>query len=930
MRRDRAAAASGDRIPAPMFCSQCGSEVPATAKFCSSCGSGVGQELAGATLAGMEGETFAPQPPRTPSQPRSSRPTSHPNLTTSSSDAIGGGRFAPGTLLDGRYRIVALAGRGGMGEVYRAEDLKLSQTVAIKFLPERLSQDAAALQRFHSEVRIARQVSHPNVCRVFDIGEINGVAFLTMEFVDGEDLASLLRRIGRLPQDKAIEVARQICAGLAAAHDKGLIHRDLKPANVMLDSQGKVRLNDFGLAGIAANLQGAEVRAGTPAYMAPEQLAGKEVTIKCDIYALGLVLYEILTGKRAFEAATIQELIRKRDQMEITKPSTLVRDIDPLLEQVILRCLDHDPAKRPSAALQVAAALPGGDPLAAALAAGETPSPEMVAAAGEDIGFSRRTAMLLLAAFLITVAIFVGLGVKESGMDKLALENSPEILEKKSRDIVAKFGYEPRPADKVSGFGFDDDLLAQLRKNNKSDLDWNKTFAHPASFLYFWYRQNAKPILNFNFSLLPGGVNETDPPNDSPAMVNLRLDPQGRLLYFRAVPPEMESAPEPAVSPNWTQLLEAAQLDIQQLDAVNPEWNGGIPSDARAAWEGLWPGTEWPLRVEAASFHGKPVYFAMLGGWTKPANTAEPPETTAQLVAKIVGVVTTAAVIFAGIWLARRHRRQGKGDVRGARRAAFATFVLQMLVAVFRAHLTVGLESLVVLALAASVAMFLASFVFALYLALEPYVRRNWPQTIVSWTRLLDGRFRDPIVGRDLLTGALLGIVWCLVFLAGYLFKMKQGGMPTLGSVSYMVGARDTVGQWFSTIVGSLIGVMNFFFLLVLLRIVLRNRWVAAVAFVLIFTLPKVAGSHHPWNDLIVWSLIYGIAALAVVRFGLIALGMAIIVANIMLNLPATADLSRWYAPNAYCVVAAFVAIAVWGAYLSLGGKKLIREDAFT
>src|SRR5215475_13432239 len=346
-----------------MYCSQCGSEVVTTAKFCSSCGSGINANDAGATLAGLEGETFAPRnsvrTPGAPSQPRGTRPISHSSMTSSSSDAIGGGRFAPGTVLEGRYRIVALAGRGGMGEVYRAEDLKLSQTVAIKFLPERLSQDAAGLQRFHSEVRIARQVSHPNVCRMFDVGEIECITFLTMEFVDGEDLASLIRRIGRLPQDKAIEVARQICAGLAAAHERGVIHRDLKPANIMLDGAGKVRINDFGLAGIAATIQGAEVRAGTPAYMAPEQLAGSEVTVKSDIYSLGLVLYEILTGKRAFEAATLQELIRKRDQVEITKPSLVVRDLDPLIEQVILRCLDRDPAKRPSTALQVAASLPG-------------------------------------------------------------------------------------------------------------------------------------------------------------------------------------------------------------------------------------------------------------------------------------------------------------------------------------------------------------------------------------------------------------------------------------------------------------------------------------------------------------------------------------------------------------------------------------------
>ena len=132
-------------------------------------------------------------------------------------------------MLAERYRIVALAGKGGMGEVYRAEDLKLGQTVALKFLPEELAGDAAALARFHREVRVARQVSHPNVCRVFDIGETGGLAFLSMEYVDGEDLGSLLRRIGRLPQDKAVEIARQMCAGLAAAHEFGVLHRDLKP-----------------------------------------------------------------------------------------------------------------------------------------------------------------------------------------------------------------------------------------------------------------------------------------------------------------------------------------------------------------------------------------------------------------------------------------------------------------------------------------------------------------------------------------------------------------------------------------------------------------------------------------------------------------------------------------------------------------------------
>jgi serine/threonine protein kinase len=204
--------------------------------------------------------------------------------------------FDPGTLLAQRYRIVHFLGRGGMGEVYRADDLLLGQSVALKFLPAASTTSASLLSRFRNEVRTARQVSHPNVCRVYDIGEVEGLTYLSMEYVDGEDLASLLRRIGRLPQEKGLEIARQLCAGLAAAHDKGVIHRDLKPANIMLDGRGHVRITDFGIAGVAEQIR--DIRSGTPAYMSPEQLAGKEVTPRSDIYALGIVLCELFTGKR--------------------------------------------------------------------------------------------------------------------------------------------------------------------------------------------------------------------------------------------------------------------------------------------------------------------------------------------------------------------------------------------------------------------------------------------------------------------------------------------------------------------------------------------------------------------------------------------------------------------------------------------------------
>ena len=625
-----------------MTCSACGSEIPGAARFCPFCGREV---VLGST------PTLATEAtPRTPGSPGASprqRDSSPSGRISSSSGSFDGARFTPGTVLEDRYRIVAMAGRGAMGEVYRAEDLKLSQTVALKFLPESIAQDGAAMARFHREVRIARQVSHPNVCRVFDIGQTDGLQFLTMEYVDGEDLSTLLRRIGHLPSVKALEIARQMCAGLAAAHDHGVIHRDLKPANVMIDGRGKVRITDFGVAGVAGNFGAEERLAGTPAYMAPEQLAGRDASIQSDIYALGLVLYEVFTGKRAFEAITVAELRRAHEQPSPTNPSLLVKDIDPIAERVILRCLEKDPAKRPATALQVAAALPGGDPLAAALAAGETPSPEMVAASGETEGLRPVVAWGLLAGVIVLVAAAILLSSQVMLYRRVPLDTPPEALAQRARDILQSAGYSEPPVDTAMGF-YRGKSFCAISRNTTSRRRVGTT-SRPGRWCFgiaaALGRSRWEPLLGCT----PRGTVWTDdPPLDVSGMTLLRLNPLGRLTQLIVVPPQVEMPAGAEVSPHgaphgvpdWAPLFSAAGLDPSKWPPAQPMWTPPVYSDARAAWTGtLAERPDIPVRIEAAAYRGKPVYFELIGPWTRPERV-QPYQPTAGLrVSAVIGLV---------------------------------------------------------------------------------------------------------------------------------------------------------------------------------------------------------------------------------------------------------------------------------------------------
>jgi hypothetical protein len=896
-------------------CKSCGEGVPESSRFCLHCGEPLNAD-GGAT--------------RTIQTP-SSTPSSHEHLSSSSS--LDEGRFLPGTLLAARYRIVALLGRGGMGEVYRANDLKLGQPVALKFLPEATSRNENTLARFYNEIRIARQVSHPNVCRVYDLGDVEGQPYLSMEYVDGEDLGSLMRRIGRLPADKAIEIARKLCAGLAAAHDKGVLHRDLKPSNIMLDGRGNVLITDFGLAGLASQIQGAEVRNGTPAYMAPEQLAGKEVTMRSDIYSLGLVLYEIFTGKRAFEAATLAELVRLHTETSPVNPTTLVKDLDPAVERVILRCLDPDPRNRPASALAVAAALPGGDPLAAALAAGETPSPQMVAAAGETTGLPVRVALPCLGAVVLALAIMVFAGPRSSAIDQLGLEKPPEVLSEIARNMIRNFGYTSRAIDRVYGFDYQGDFLRYVQGHEKpGPAAWRKILAGWPSMAFFWYRESPRYLVPSDFrdqAMTPGIVTTYDPPVIQSGMINVELDPQGRLEKFQAIPPEVEKAPPAAQPFDWNLLLSAAGLDAARLHPADPEWNSLAVFDTRAAWTGTWPGSQRALRVEAAAWRGKPVYFATIGPWTNPYRMQPQERGAGQKAADVIGVCVLILILGGAVWLARWNHARGRGDRQGAFRLALVVLCAQIALWLARSHLVPDMSTFGLFIIMASTALFISGSIWILYLALEPYVRRHWPQALISWTRLSRGRVRDPLVGRDVLFGAVLGVSWCLIFITDNLVLSQFGSVPGLGITDYFLGARRSIGAILIQIPNSVAATLMFFFLIFLLRAVLRKQWLAATAFVMIYTVMQSLRSDYPWVDAPFVAVIYGIAALVVVRFGLVALASGIFVADLIGNLPATANFTAWYASGPIFALVVVAALAAWGFHTSLAGRPIFSRELF-
>jgi hypothetical protein len=901
-------------------CSNCSSTVSDDARFCPACGSSCDADIT----------RLRPEDTHTAGRPASAS-SLPPRTGVSNPVTPAGGQdvYVAGTLLADRYRVVGLLGRGGMGEVYRADDLKLGQPVALKFLPRGLSDDGTRLARLMDEVRAARQVAHPNVCRVYDAGEADGRQFLTMEYIDGEDLATSIRRIGRFPVDKGIEIARQLCAGLGAVHDRGLLHRDLKPANVMLDGRGKVRLTDFGLASEAAAGGGTGEPAGTPAYMAPELLSGKPATVQSDIYALGLVLYEVFSGRRAFDATTIAGLREQQQRGELPTLSSATGSIDPAIEEVVLRCLDRNPSARPASAISVAARLPGGDPLAAALAAGETPSPAMVAAAGEHDGLRPGVAAAFLAGFFVLLAAVVGLSGQYGFTRLVPLEYPPDVLANKAQETLGRLGYGTKPFDAAHGLYWNREYIDDPARTGKGPDRWAPVRDGREAAIVFWYRASPRHLAAHEYlasGVANGRVDIDDPSGQDPGHLRVWLSSSGRLLRFEAVPPLVEPALAAAPPPvDWRTLFEAAGFDMAAFRPADPTWAPPVSGDTRAAWVETTPAPSGATaRIEAIAWRGKPVFFQVIRPWTPGQGQAAVQPTTAVRAAQGVAILILLTLIVGAILLARYNLAHGRGDLRGASR--LAVFVCALIVAgwAIEASHVPTLWELALFVLGLSYALFAGAMVWLLYVALEPFIRRLWPRTIISWSRLLAGRLRDPLVGRDILVGSSCGALFGLIQWVEVMGRSQLGyhPFPIRPSLDPLLGSRFLASAAIAFSYSAILNTLGLFVFLFLLRLVLRRDWLAGGTLIVAGTLLGMANAGLPLLTAALNFFALLVFVILLLRFGLVAVAVANFVAHALtVGFPISMEFSRWYGGGTVVVLLVLSAGAVFAFRLSQGRR---------
>jgi serine/threonine-protein kinase len=607
-----------------------------------------------------------------------------------------------------------------------------------------------------------------------------------------------------------------------------------------------------------------------------------------------------------------------------------VDDLDPAVELAIMRCLQKEPGQRPKSARAVAAGLPGGDPLAAALAAGETPSPEMVAAAGEQGAIEKWRGLCCLAGVALGLALVCWLAQRTYLVNQVALDRHPESLTDTARQLIEKFGYTNKPAMQAHGF----------RNEGKDTLHfWWGINNEAKDTVRFWYRQSPIPTIagyyyndwaEESFARIAAG----NPSWFVPGELGVKLEAAGKLRCFRALPPSTVDSPKVQAKPDWQTWFpkEVTGFDLMALQPI--EDRGPTPPDAfdqLQVWCAGKAGTAGEFYVQAAAYSGKPVYFQVFS----PAEFQGPsPGTQQASSSRQLGESMMLSLIFlvlsgAGV-LAWRNFHLGRGDRKGALRVAFFIFCAGMLRWLFLAsHIAGGLE-VPVFVIGAAQALWGAAFFWLCYLALEPHVRRLWPQVLISWSRLVNGQWRDPLVGQNVLLGVLAGVFASAVFQFEVLAPASFGltPQPFIPSHPLMLdGPLAVAGYLLVLIIRRLSDTLFLLMTLFLFRLVLRRGLLASCAFVVVWTVADVLfyGSH-PVLGWFSEGIFFSLLLWVYLRLGFLA-GIVMMLTQWALgSAPLTTNFSAWYAGNGLAVVAFFLALAAFGFYTSQAGRPIFQD----
>jgi serine/threonine-protein kinase len=572
--------------------------------------------------------------------------------------------------------------------------------------------------------------------------------------------------------------------------------------------------------------------------------------------------------------------------------------------------------------------------LAAALAAGETPSPELVAEAGAVGGLPPHIAGTVLSAI---VAITIGV-VLLSGRTQLQrltpLDKSPEVLAERAKTLVAALGYADAGADSASGFHADGDQLSYVLEHDRSARRWDRLSVGRPAAIQFWYRQGAPDLVPVD--RMSSDPTFDDPSPANPGMITLFLDPRGRLERFQAVPPEREGADGEAREPDWPILLKEAGLEASSLRTVSPQWIPPTLADRRAAWEGAFPeAPDLPIRIEAAAYRGRPVSFRIVYPWTHPAGAPSKASSVFGRVSTAIGTSLVAAVLVGAVFLARRNVRLGRGDRKGALRIAAVVFSVGWIAILLAGHYVASFDEVGRIVLLTAFPLVIAVLVFIFYLGLEPHLRRLWPRMIVSWVRLLDGRFTDPLVGRDILIGVLWGVGNRLLD-QGYQLSAEalgsavqisdvNGGPPIDQTLVGLVSARHALSNLVAFVGAALLLNLGYIVFLLLCRVVSRRTGLA-VAIFLLTTVTAAFPAGGDWRLFVVYALALGGANLVgLFRFGLLTLVVGQFVVLVLTCFPLTLHASAWYSGRTVLALAVVGALAVYGFRVASTTRRSAR-----